>query len=428
MRDIALTVFIFSCLPLVFKRPFYGVLLYTWVSLMSPHRLTYGFAYDFPFEALIVVATLISLLANKEEKKFPLTPVTVTLLLLIAWMCLTTFSALEPDRAWAEWNRVMKTMFLTGVALMVIKTKQEVIDLAWVVALSLGFYGFKGGVFMLTGGGGNVFGPEGSYIQDNNALALALVATVPLIWYILLSAQRKIFRYGAIALTALTLVAAIGSNSRGAMLGGVCMLGFLWLKSRHKVRTGFALLLLIPLVYAVAPESWFTRMDTIGNYQQDSSALGRINAWGFAQNVANTHFMGGGFDCFTPRMFTVYAPDPRNHHAAHSIYFQVLGEHGYVGLVLFVLFMFFTWRTGSRIIKHCKGREDLKWALDLAAMCQVSIIGYAVGGAFLTMAWYDLYYDIVALLLLTEKVLGLRRKETIVSANPSSAMSPLEKT
>ncbi|PRC90964.1 putative O-glycosylation ligase, exosortase A system-associated [Solimicrobium silvestre] len=406
MRDIALFILIFSILPFVFKKPFIGVLLFTWVSLMNPHRLTYGAAYDFPFAAVIVVVTLISLLVSNQKKNFPVTGLTITLLVFVTWMTLTTFYALEPTRAWAEWSRVMKTMILVAVILLTINTKQEIQALAWTIGLSLGFFGFKGGVFtILSGGSSHVFGPEGSYITDNNALALALVTALPLIWYVQLSVTQKILRYGFIGLTMLTVIAAVGSYSRGALLGGAAMFFFLWLKNRQKIRTGIILLLIVVVIYAVMPAQWFDRMHTIDNYQQDSSALGRINAWGFAINVASANLMGGGFDCFTNRLFVVYAPEPYNQHAAHSIYFQVVGEHGFVGISLFLLFMFLAWRTGTRVLKFCKDREDLKWASDLAAMCQVSIIGYAIGGAFLTLAYYDLYYDIVAVLILLEKLL-----------------------
>ena len=406
MRDYLLFAIIFGLLPFVFKRPYLGVLLSTWVSLMNPHRLTYGLAYDFPFAALIVVVTLLALLASKQKKKIPITPITVVLALFAIWMSLTTLTALEPVRAWAEWNRVMKTMFILAIMLMAINTKEEIQALTWTIALSLGFWGLKGGIFTVIGGGGNnVYGPEGTYITDNNALALALVTALPMIWYTQLTVNRKIVKYGLIVLAVLAVFSAVGSYSRGALLGGACMLIFLWLKSRQKIRTGLILLLIVPLIYTVMPAKWFDRMNTIDDYKQDSSAMGRINAWGFAVNVAKDNLMGGGYDCFTHRMFAVYAPDPLNHHAAHSIYFQVLGEHGFVGLALFLLFLFLAWRSGSRLIKRCKGREDLKWASDLAAMCQVSIVGFTVGGAFLTLAYYDLFYDIVGLLILLEKLL-----------------------
>jgi probable O-glycosylation ligase (exosortase A-associated) len=146
-------------------------------------------------------------------------------------------------------------------------------------------------------------------------------------------------------------------------------------------------------------------METIGEYKADGSAMGRVNAWHFAFNMATDNFMGGGFRSFTPRMFHVYAPNPYDVHAPHSLYFQVLGEHGFVGLALFLAFLVISWRTGNRVLRFCKDNRELKWASDLAAMCQVSLAGYCVGGAFLTLAYADLLYDIVIILVLLEKVL-----------------------
>jgi hypothetical protein len=34
-------------------------------------------------------------------------------------------------------------------------------------------------------------------------------------------------------------------------------------------------------------------------------------------------------------------------------------------------------------------------------MCQVSLLGYAVGGAFLSLSYFDLPYDVMVLVVLT---------------------------
>jgi probable O-glycosylation ligase (exosortase A-associated) len=179
---------------------------------------------------------------------------------------------------------------------------------------------------------------------------------------------------------------------------------------------------MVPLVFMLMPEKWFGRMESIGEYQADGSAMGRVNAWRFALNVATDNFMGGGYLTFTPRMFRVYAPNPFDVHAPHSLYFQVLGEHGFVGLALFLAFLYFSWRTGSRVLRYCKEQPDLKWASDLAAMCQVSLCGYCVGGLFLTLAYADLLYDVVIILVLLEKV--LIPKNWSPRRRPASAMAP----
>jgi probable O-glycosylation ligase (exosortase A-associated) len=412
VRDALIFLVVFGSLPLVFKRPAVGAMIYAWLSLMNPHRLTYGAAYDFPFAALMAAATLGSLLVSRQRKNIPVNSFTVMLLIFCAWTTLTSFFALEPVFVWREWERVMKTFGMLLLTLMAVRTEKDIKQLVWVIALSLGFYGFKGGLHtILTGGSSHVFGPEDSYITDNNALALALITALPIIWYLQQQATKRYMRLGLLVLALTTLVAAAGSYSRGALLAGGAMLAFLWLKSRTKVRTGLVLLMIAPLVYLIMPPEWFGRMQTIDNYQADTSALGRINAWGFAINVAQHHILGGGFHAFSPRMFFIYAPEPTNHHAAHSIYFQVLGEHGFIGLAIFLIMMVCAWRSGSRIIKMCKKRLEWRWASDLAAMGQVSMIGFAVGGAFLTLAYYDLIYYIVGALALTERLLKERMAE-----------------
>lgn len=410
MRDILVFLVIFGALPFVFKRPAIGVMMFTWVSLMNPHRLTYGAAFDFPFAALIAIVTLAAVLISKQPKPFPRTPVTIVLLVFCAWITFTSFFALEPDLVWREWNRVLKTMFMVFVSMMVLNTERDIKQFVWVVAISLGIFGLKGGLFVLASGGSyRVYGPSGSYIEENNGMALALVSTLPLIWYLCSQAKSKILSLGMLAVTIFTAISAVGSYSRGALLGGAAMLGFLWLKSKNKVGTGVAVIAMVAIVAVVMPSQWFERMNTIDDYKQDDSAMGRINAWQFAINVASHNFLGGGFNVFSPRQFMIYAPDPLGYHVAHSIFFQVLGDHGFIGLTMFVVLMFCAWRSGTRIIRFCGNAPELKWAADLARMVQVCIIGYAVSGTFLSLAYFDLYYDFLVILVILEKFLMLRR-------------------
>jgi probable O-glycosylation ligase (exosortase A-associated) len=406
MRDIVIFLVISALVLCIPKRPAIGVMTFTWLSLMNPHRLAYGFAFSFPWVAIVGGVTLVALLVRPGMLKLPKNALTITLILFMLWMTITTPFAFEQERAWGEWNRVMKTLFFALVTIAALNNEKDTKLFALVVTLSLGFYGFKGGLFtLLSGGSSRVMGPPGTYIGDNNDLALALLTTVPLIWYLHLQEKRRWLRSGWTLLALLTMTAVLGSYSRGALLGFGAMLVMLWLKSRKKLLTGTVVVLLVPMVFMLMPEQWFGRMQSIGEYQADGSAMGRVNAWHFAVNVATDNFMGGGFLPFTPRMFHIYAPVPTDVHAPHSIYFQVLGEHGFVGLALFLAFLFFAWRTGTRVLRFCKDKPELKWASDLAAMCQVSLAGYCVGGAFLTLAYADLLYDVVIILVLLEKVL-----------------------
>src|SRR3989344_5336891 len=112
MRDIVIALIIFGGVPVALFQPHVGVLLWSWISYMNPHRLAFGFAYDFPFAAVIGGATLLGLLFTRDRQRLPMTPITMVWLLFVVWMCFTTLFALHPDDAFLEWKRAMKIMLI----------------------------------------------------------------------------------------------------------------------------------------------------------------------------------------------------------------------------------------------------------------------------------------------------------------------------
>jgi probable O-glycosylation ligase (exosortase A-associated) len=406
MRDIALTAVVFGLLPFILWRPHIGVLVWTWLGLMNPHRLAWGFALQMPFAYIVAVVTIVSLLISREPKKLPLTRESVTILLLLAWMLVTTIFSVYPELAWYKLQQVSKILLMIFVSLMLMQSKERINQLVWVMALSLAFYGVKGGIFTVaTGGGFHVRGPTGTFIGGDNEMGLALIMTIPLLRYLQLTTRNFWINQSLIVSMILCALAAVGSQSRGALVGIVCMGGFLWLKSRNKFVTGLLAVVAVVLVVSVMPEQWYARMSTVQTYEQDDSATGRINAWTMAFNLAKDRPFGAGFDSFRQYMFMLYAPNPDDVHDSHSIYFQMLGHHGFVGLALFLLLALMTWRTASWVIKRARGDPEQRWAADLAAMVQVSLVGYATAGAFLGVAYFDLYFALITVVVLTRMVL-----------------------
>jgi len=162
---------------------------------------------------------------------------------------------------------------------------------------------------------------------------------------------------------------------------------------------------LVAAAIGFMPDKWRDRMQTIETYRNDSSAMARINAWETAFHVARDRPFGAGFELASPRVFARYAPDPSVPRAAHSIYFQMLGEHGFPGLALFLLLWLLVWLDASWIIRRARSRNELRWASDLARMIQVSLVGYFVGGAFLSLAYYDVPYNLLVAVVLTRLLL-----------------------
>lgn len=412
MRDLFVTGVIFGLLPFVFKRPWLGILLWSWLGYMNPHRLAWGFAFNFPFSMFVGGVTILAFMMSKEKKEMPWTRETVILLIFVGWMLFTTFFAFYPDAAWLQWNKVWKIQLMVFLTALIITEREKLHWLIWVIVLSFAFYGVKGGIFTITNGGAyRVQGPSETFIGGNNELALALVMTIPLIRYLHLQEKRKWLKLGLASAMVLTGVAAIGSQSRGGLVAMLAMGLFLWFKSRNKFITGIYMVVAVAIMAAVMPQEWYDRMNTIKTYQEDQSAQGRINAWYTAFNVAKDRITGGGFETFRPPTFRQYAPNPYNVHDVHSIYFEQMGEQGFIGFSLFMLLGMMAWIRARQIIRRCRKDPDKKWAADLAAMIQVSLVGYAAGGAFLGMSYFDLPYHLMIILVLTAKFAGVLKSE-----------------
>ena len=427
MRDIIIAMMVFGAVPFMLTRPHIGVLVWSWLGYMNPHRMAYGFAYSFPFSTVTAIATLAGLVFSSEKKNMPWSGTTAAWIMLVIWLNITTLFALNHVEAMYEWDRTMKTMLMVLVTLLVINTRERINALVWVIVISLGFYGVKGGLFSLaTGGNYRIWGPENSFIEDNNALALALVMTLPLMRYLQLISKNKYIRWGMVLSMCLTAVSILTSFSRGALLASSLMAVFLAWKSKYRLRMFVAMIVLVPAMLAMMPQAWWDRMNTIQSYDKDASAMGRINAWVFAYNLAlDRPLVGGGFKAFTKELFYKYAPDPEDHHAAHSIYFQVLGDQGFVGLLLFLILGAMTLVTGRWVIRQTRDRPDLSWAHDLAGMLQVSTMGYATGGAFLSLAYYDLFYHIMALMIILQYMVRKIIAQEKSSAEPQRRFSPM---
>ena len=414
MRDLFVVGVIFGLLPFVLRRPWLGILLWSWLGYMNPHRLAWGFAYNLPFSMIVGLVTIAAFMASKEKKDMPWTRETIFLLIFVAWMLFTTFFAFYPDVAWMQWDKVWKIQLMIFLTALIITDRDKLHWLLWVIVLSFGFYGIKGGIFTIINGGAyRVQGPSETFITGNNELALALVMTIPLIRYLHLQDTRKWMKAGLAAAMVLTGVAAIGSQSRGGLVAMVAMGIFLWLKSRNKIVTGLYMAVAVGIIASVMPQEWYDRMNTINTYQEDQSAQGRINAWHTAFNVAKDRVTGGGFEMWRPPVFRQYAPDPYNVRDVHSIYFEIMGEQGFIGFALFMLLGLLAWLRAQQIIKRCKKDPDKKWAADLAAMIQVSLIGYAAGGDFLGMGYFDLPYHLMIILVLVAKFSGVLQKQPV---------------
>ena len=401
MRDILLFAVLAWLVVTIPRRPFVGALAWVVFGVMYPHRLAYGAAYNFPFALVIAVLTLLSLLITKEHRQPKGGAAAALLIVLLAWAALVNQFAFNPTEAFVYFDRVFKIYLMTFVLLLLIHTRQQVEALLWCLVVSLGFYGIKGGIFViLTGGAYMVRGPEDSALAGNNSLGIGIVVIIPLMYYLFQVTKNRMAKLGLAVAMALCAVAVLGSYSRGALLAIGGMGALLWLRGKHKLPLAAAAVAFVMVAIPFMPAKWDARMNTIETYDQDLSAMGRIWAWEVAYNIAKDRFpVGGGFEFQSPETSAKYSPNPADVHVSHSIYFQVLGSLGFIGLSIFLLFWSLVWRQAGWLRRHCRDQPDLLWAYNLGSIVQASLLGFFIGGAFLDIAFWDLSYYLYAALV-----------------------------
>ena len=398
VRDIVLVVVIAGLLPVCFFRTWIGVLVWVWLAFMNPHRLTWGFANTLPFSEWVAMATLAGLVFSGDRKRFVWTRETILLLALWAWFCVTTLTALYPEAARGQLERVSKILLMAFLPIPFFQDRRRLRVLLLVVAGSIGYYGLKGGIWVLqTGGENRVLGAGADTgISTNNALALALNMCLPIFFYLAKEEPRRWLRHLLYAMFFVSNISVLFTYSRGGFLGLLVVLGVLFLNRKNVPHIALAALLLCLLAFGFAPEKWLSRIDTIANYQQDESANARFTAWSVAFRLAmDNPITGGGFwgiaNLETYRRYLLDYPYDSSPDA-HSIYFELLGEHGYPGLVLFAMLVLSTLFSLTQVRMRARRHEELHWAANYASMLRVSIIAYLVTGAFVSVAYFDLAY------------------------------------
>lgn len=402
MRDIVVALIMFGWIPVALFKPYVGVLLWDWISHMNPHKQSFGFARYFGFLNFVVVFTLVGMLLDRGKKSLPAHPAVVAMLLYFVWTCITTIFAFEPSYSFEKFSHAFKVILFAFVVIIVMQSPNRLKVYLWVLIASMAYIAVKGGLYTLvTGGSGRVQG-AGGMMGDNNQLAVAMAMTFPFCLYFIEHPPLKSLRWPAIFFAFTVLLSVVGTQSRGGFAALAAVFFMLALKTKRKLTL---IALMIPLVAGgiyFAPESWKARIESTEETTDDSSFRGRVVMWKFSSNLADDNpIEGGGYDVFyVRRARELYMTPGEKARAPHSIYFEVLAEHGYVGLVLFLTMLFTGWYSGGTNAKVFRPYNETRWLGDLSGACQLAFVGYAAGGLTVNIATFDYFYDLLVIVTL----------------------------
>jgi probable O-glycosylation ligase (exosortase A-associated) len=423
MRDLVILAILPFLMLAMFKRPFIGLGLWIWTALFFPNGWLYGFAGTIRYNLLFTGMTILSFVLQKPKPKFKLTPTGGLVLLFFFWTTVSTFTTIgNPDVATDFWGRYAKVIVLFIFVLAIVEDKLHVDFFLWCTVLSVGFFGdLEALKYLASGGGHKIEGMSGHVLGDRNELSIAFVMTLPICAYLLqeYGKRTKYLGIGLLVTIALLVIAVIGTQSRGGFVVLVALGIYFFIKSERKGLMGILLVGLVLVMAQLVTDEWVARMHTVDTADQDASFMGRVVAWKLSFIMALHHpFFGGGFKAL--ENFPIWTglstefgslswfytgdsyPDPDKPHAAHSVYFQVLGDHGFAGLAIYVCFLIGAFLKARKIVRLARANQVEDWIPRLATTLQLTMFAFVLGGSTLSFAYFDLTYGVIALLIVIE--------------------------
>jgi probable O-glycosylation ligase (exosortase A-associated) len=414
MRDIVVALFILAFLPLALGSSFAAFLLWTWVGLVAIHSYLYGFMRSVPLAQIFALITLgLLLVPSMRGKAQYKSGGLVVIMGLIVFHGFLSAALAYPgmDRNWELFSNMVKTILLCLLMPLFLVNRRRVNLYVMLLAMGVCFHGMLDGLkYVSSAGSHNATGIQ--KFGDNNHYAMVLLMGMPFLIYIYRFSASRLMRLATAGVFIITFLAVLATNSRGALISVVAMGLWIILLGKRKIAGLAMAVVLATLVVQLAPAKWFDRMDTIKTAEKDDSFMGRVTAWKRASAIAleNPVFGGGYHAGQEPSIYEEFrykqgllgfaeTPDTGYAAASHSIYFEVLGDLGFVGFFLFIAAIISAFHNWWRIRRLAASRpHELGWALELANMGGASMVVFVVGGAALSAAYFELPYYVMMLM------------------------------
>lgn len=417
MRDILIVILFFFVLYHAFKRPYVGVCAWIWVAMMAPTNWAFGFSNSLRLNFTIVLVTFTAYIYAYKNKHMNLGAVgtLMFMFLLQAGISTATQNTLDSAKVFVYFTDHIKVALLFFAVALILRTKIELITFIWCIVFAVSAYaGMEGLKFILSGGGHEVIGRAGVII-DRNDFAVAINMAIPLTFFLISVTTNKWVRLGLWIIVVLNIVAVVGTYSRGGFIG-LCLIAIAaWMRSRQRLALAVLAIFLLPSLYLAAPQDWRERQSTVSTAAtDDGSFIGRLGAWKISTLIALEHPMtGGGYRAvtdpslwhyyrgFTPHFGPIETPPippemlPK---AAHNIYFQVLGDHGFIGLGLFLLILLVSYQSVRSSYRYSI-KHNIQWMANLCSAMTVSFVGYCITGANVSLAYFDLAYALMGMVI-----------------------------
>ena len=413
MMDLSLLCVWLAFMAFGLVAPFVWGLGYVWVDVLVPHRISWSLLSSVPIALIMAVGSFLAyvLLDRRAPPKLSLAHVLIGV--LGVWITLTETWAVYPDAAWAKWDPSFKVVLFTFFMPFLFRSRVQIEAYVLVFIVAAAGHLLPWGIkTFITGGGYNeslgLLGVNASPLAESSTVSAVAIMLVPLVlWartHSLIVPWRRLRSLGAAGLAVTLLVASIGTFARTGLVGLALLGAVMLLRSKRKVLFTLITAVVLGVLLSVTSDAWIARMDTLANVEGEGSAYTRVLVWKWTLDFAADHPFGGGFNSFLGNTL-VMPPGPdgvsviQHGRAFHNIYFAVLGEHGYPGLLLYLAILGLLLFRMQRMAKALRGLPEFAWAYDLARASQLALLVVMACGNFVDLSFLFIIWDVIAVLL-----------------------------
>lgn len=195
----------------------------------------------------------------------------------------------------------------------------------------------------------------GGFTEDENDLCLVLIMLLSLPLALSIFEQHRFTKFAMIGSSLIILAGIVSTMSRGGFVGLMVMFSYLFLKMRAKL-PAIVLMLFIGIAgLAFVPDAYWQEMSTIST--EESTAQARLHMWDVALRIWFNfeHFLFGVGPQNTQWWIRDYesalaASDFGRSvagRAVHSMYVQLIVDLGAVGMLLFLMMAYKSYRSNQ---------------------------------------------------------------------------------
>ena len=448
IHDLAFVGFLAALMGLALRRPFMFILVYVYIDIVSPQRLTYTLLNSVPISLIAVALAVGSWMLVDRKEDTRVAPRQLLIVLLLVWCAVTTMRADFPTDALDKWDWVWKALAFAAFLPLTLRTRLRIESLLTFMCLSAASIIIVGGIKTAAGGGGygslDLMVANNSGLYEGSTISTVAIAIIPTILWLgkygtIFKRDWKVKLFVA-ALVFACLLIPIGTSTRTGLL----CIGLLALLLLRDAKRKFLYLGIIGALGLVAvpflPKSFTDRMSTIKSYQQDESAATRVAVWKWTWEYVQLHPLGGGFEMYRQnqiRYDIVKADGTKDNakldttlttdraRAYHSAYFEMLGEQGWPGIIMWLaISLIGIVRMEVIRWRYRKAPAEEAWVAPLASALQAGQILYMLGACFIAIAFQPFMFMLIGAQIGLDTYLKRKRAET--SFRPMKRARPVE--